>query len=295
MVLLVGFHGIDDRSSELLKIWALLRFGHMRWLKILVLGIILAPSSGSTLFAQPNLPFLAQIKAAAENGDAKAQDQLGDAYYGHFDYTNAQIWYRKAAEQGVANSQYQMGEMLIRQGYDFLRKKPKSPEKVDEAMKWYLLSARQRFQKAELELGRDYENGQFLKQDYVEAYRWYSLAHDVPTLEVVAKVYRDQLILKMTQDQINEGERRVQKFLASNGADEAMPIPSFVDHLKLSGISGSEKHLLAIINNHTFEAGEEAQVKIDGRIVKIRCLEVRKDSVLIKVEGVEKQIELKLK
>lgn len=121
------------------------------------------------------------------------------------------------------------------------------------------------------------------------------VAHDVPGLEIMAKEYRDRLILKMTQDQINEGQKRVEHFLATKGANESLPMPSFVDHLKLNGITGSGGHFLAIINNHTFAAGEDATIKIDGRLVKVRCLEIRDDSVLLKAEAVEKPVVLKLK
>jgi tetratricopeptide (TPR) repeat protein len=266
----------------------------MRWLKTFYVGIILGVFFAGMAFSQSNLPSLAQIKSAAENGDAKAEDQLADAYGRSVDYANAFIWYRKAAEQGVANSQYHLGKMLLNQGYDFTFRKIISHEKIDEAVKWYLLSARQRYQLAEIELARLYKDGQFVKKDYTEAYKWYSLAHDVPGLEVLAKVYRDQLILKMSREQINEGQKKFETFLVTKGTDDPLPLPSFMDHLKLSGISGSGKHLFAIINNHTFEAGEEAQVKIDGRKVVIRCLEIRKDSVLIKVDAGEKPVELKL-
>jgi Sel1 repeat len=258
-------------------------------------GTVLCLWLNASAFSQSSLPALAQTKAAAERGDAKAQDALADAYYHSLDFKSAFIWYRKAAEQGVPNSQYQLGRMLIPQGFDALHNKIISSEKLDEAIKWHVLSARQRFQQAEIDLGRFYEEGQFVKRDYVESYKWYSLAHDVKGMEILGAVRRDQLILKMTNEQISEGQERVARFLAKDGTDEALPEPSFQDHLKLSGISGTQSHLFAIINNHTFEAGEQAQVKIDGRIVNLHCLAIRKDSVVIKADGMEKTMELKLK
>ncbi|MDB6063937.1 MAG: Sel1 domain protein repeat-containing protein [Pedosphaera sp.] len=260
-----------------------------------VLTVILLAGCVGSCFGQSNLPSLAQIKMAAENGDAKAQDKLGDAYQYSRDFTNALVWYRKAAEQGVANSQYELGTLLMNGGYDSMFHRVKSTEKMDEAIKWFILSGRQRFLQAEIALGHFYKDGQGVKKDWVEAYKWYSLAHDGQAFEVVGGVYRDRLVLKMTSEQINEGQERVKKFLASPDKSEPMPEPSFVDHLKLGGISGADNHRLAIINNHTFAAGEDAKVKIDGRVVNIHCLEIREDSVLIKAEGVEKSMELKLK
>lgn len=44
-----------------------------------------------------NLPDLANIKVAAEEGNAQAQDKLGDSYFSSFDYSEAVKWYRLAA------------------------------------------------------------------------------------------------------------------------------------------------------------------------------------------------------
>ena len=49
---------------------------------------------------------------AAEQGDADAQNKLGDMYYDGEgvarDYAEARRWYRKAAEQGFADAQYNL-------------------------------------------------------------------------------------------------------------------------------------------------------------------------------------------
>ena len=54
-------------------------------------------------------------RVRAEQGDARAQDNLGSMYYRGEgvpeDYTEALRWYRKAAEQGYARAQYDLGCM----------------------------------------------------------------------------------------------------------------------------------------------------------------------------------------
>lgn len=250
--------------------------------------------SASLCFGQQSSPpALAEVKAAAEHGDAKAQDKLGDAYSGWTDNTNALVWYRKAAEQGVANSQYNLGRILMGKGITL--GKVSSADLTDEAIRWYLKAASQDNKPAQMALAQLYEDGPVLRQDYAEAYKWYTLAHRRIGLEVVAKVYLDRLVLKMSQEQITDGQQRVEKYLTAPGAAVEMPELSFVGKLKLSGISGPVNHRLAMINNHTFEAGEEGQIKIEGRVVKIRCLEIRPDSVLIKAESVEKVKELRIR
>jgi hypothetical protein len=55
--------------------------------------------------------------------------------------------------------------------------------------------------------------------------------------------------------------------------------------LVLKGIVGSANRRLAVINNATLETGEESPVRVpDGR-VRVRCLEIGEDYVLIRVEG----------
>lgn len=55
--------------------------------------------------------------------------------------------------------------------------------------------------------------------------------------------------------------------------------------LQLKGLSGLRGHRLAMINNHTFEVGEEGDVVTSSGRVRVRCLAIRDDSVLIQVNG----------
>ena len=60
----------------------------------------------------------------------------------------------------------------------------------------------------------------------------------------------------------------------------AQPV-SLTAELRLGGISGSAEHRLAIINNKTFESGEEGDVISGVDKVRIRCVEIKPDSVII--------------
>src|SRR6185436_15657132 len=46
-------------------------------------------------------------------------------------------------------------------------------------------------------------------------------------------------------------------------------------NLALKGISTLKEKRLAIINNKTFEANEEAAVRVNGLLVNVKCIEVR--------------------
>jgi len=64
--------------------------------------------------------------------------------------------------------------------------------------------------------------------------------------------------------------------------------------LKLTGVTGGVKPI-ATINNLTFAAGEEQEVKVEGGRLKIRVLEIREKSVVINVEKQPLPLELKLR
>ena len=66
-----------------------------------------------------------------------------------------------------------------------------------------------------------------------------------------------------------------------------------VRDLVLKGISGGKDRRLALINNRTVENGEEAEFKFGNRTVKVRCVEIREKSVVIRVDGQSKEIFLR--
>ena len=58
-------------------------------------------------------PDLSDVRAEAEKGDAQAEFDLGVIYYDgtgvEQDFTEATKWFRKAAEQGLAEAQFILG------------------------------------------------------------------------------------------------------------------------------------------------------------------------------------------
>jgi hypothetical protein len=58
-----------------------------------------------------------------------------------------------------------------------------------------------------------------------------------------------------------------------------------VSSLVLRGISGSPGHRLAIINNHTFAAGDEGEVVTPHTRIHIRCVEIKDNSVVVESGG----------
>ena len=244
-------------------------------------------------FPQQPLPDLAQIKAAAENGDAQAQDKLGDRYEGHFSFSAAAGWFRKAAEQGVAHAQWRLGLMLLDGRKTFGESSVAVPKGTDEGVKWLLLAANQGLGGAQFDLGYCYEKGNGVKQDRMEAYKWYRLGSKKNGLLGTMKL--DPLILKMSQEQIQQRERRVKDFTPHRTAKEELPDPQYVQDIVLKSISGPPDRRFALINNQTLGKGETARIKAGQKTVTVRCLEIKEKSVVIQIEGIEQPKEIGLK
>ena len=88
--------------------------------------------------------------------------------------------------------------------------------------------------------------------------------------------------------------RRSEKIAGSTSTQTSVPAPSknVFDHLQLKGILGNSSRRLALINNHTFEVGEQAEVKtLEGRL-NIRCWEIRNRSVVVSFVGESQRKEL---
>ena len=72
--------------------------------------------------------------------------------------------------------------------------------------------------------------------------------------------------------------------------DAAPPDPTVPSFIMLKGISIAQGRKLAIINNYTLGEGEERELKANGQVLKIRCIEIKERSVIIESGGATKEI-----
>jgi FOG: TPR repeat, SEL1 subfamily len=115
-------------------------------------------------------------------------------------------WYRKAAEQGYTNAQYNLGVMYAN-GEGVL-------EDDKEAVRWYRKAAEAGNIEAQNNLGIMYINGEGVLQDYVTSYAWANIAgangYDVKRFK------SEYLEKKMTPEQIAEAEALAKKMIKKN-------------------------------------------------------------------------------
>ena len=84
------------------------------------------------------------------------------------DYEAAEVWYRKAAEQGHADAQYNLGVMYYK-GHGIARDYKAAAELCRNA-------AEQGDVNAQYLLGLMYYKGQGLSQNNIEAHKWFNIA-----------------------------------------------------------------------------------------------------------------------
>ena len=115
---------------------------------------------------------LADLKEGAQQGDARAQFNLGWCYSKGKGVTKDAVeavkWYRMAAEQGDADAQFNLGNRY----YDG----EGVTKDMVEAVKWYREAAEQGDADAQANLGSRYCNGEGVAKDAVEAVKWYRKA-----------------------------------------------------------------------------------------------------------------------
>ena len=110
-----------------------------------------------------------ELKARAKSGDVDAQYDLGTFYSNKGgkgrgrtkDNQQAVFWYTKAAEQGLASAQFDLGRMYVTgKGVT---------QDVEQGVAWQLKAAEQGLASAQFAIGKRYFLGADLIQDYQQA------------------------------------------------------------------------------------------------------------------------------
>ncbi len=115
---------------------------------------------------------LSTWRSMAEQGDARAQNNLGILYRNGEgliqDFEQARAWLLRSAAQGHAQAQYSLGVM-----YDYGNG---VPQNYPEALRWYQKAAALGNADAQYNLGVFYAEGRGVSQSLAEAAQWYAKA-----------------------------------------------------------------------------------------------------------------------
>jgi len=83
-------------------------------------------------------------------------------------------------------------------------------------------------------------------------------------------------------------KRLLPKPVVSTGGTQLKP-----DWLVLNGFSAAPNGKLAMINGRTFAIGEESTLKHGAQSMKVKCIDIKDDSVVVEVNGSTKELKLR--
>ena len=151
---------------------------------------------------------LSWFRKAADKGDGEAQVFLGSAYSNgdgvKVDFNKAVKWYSKAAEAGISEGQYNLAYAHTFGAGGVVKDEAK-------AVELYTIAANQGHVWAQSNLGFMYYNGDGVKADNVQAYKWWLLASekgDKPAKQVLGEIRPS-----MTGGEIKAAERLANSFV----------------------------------------------------------------------------------
>ena len=113
------------------------------------------------------------------------------------DAKQAVTWYRKAAEQGFAEAQHNLGAMYT-DGEGVA-------QDAKQAVAWCRKAAEQGLPQAQYSLGLRYAEGLDVPQDNRQAYAWLSVAF--ANGHSSAKKYRDLVAKRLSKSQLEDAQR----------------------------------------------------------------------------------------
>jgi TPR repeat protein len=152
-------------------------------------------------------------RLAADQGHAFAQYNVGFMYRNGLgvpqDNAEAVRWYRLAADQSYAFAQGNLG-FMYRNGLGV-------PRDNAEAVRWYRLAADQGNANAQFNLGVMFENGHGVLQNYALAHMWYNISSANGFDD--AAVFRDDLVTRMTPEQVADAQERARVCMGSGYRD----------------------------------------------------------------------------
>jgi TPR repeat protein len=234
-------------------------------------------------FGQLGAASVGELKLRAEEGDASAQDKLAESYLSSFYFTEATKWFLAAAEKGVVNSQWRLGQIYVGGKSGFPQRSSAVPADPKQGVRWLKKAAYVGHTAAQIDLARCYEVGKGVTKDNAEAYKWFGIAAKKDT--ILARGYHNQLALKMKPAEIQDGDRRIASFVVGT-------TPSVWELIELKGITGTAARRLAIVNSTTVGVGEQVALTLGGEKVPVTCENIGDQSVTLSVRGESRELRL---
>ncbi len=225
------------------------------------------------------------FRRAAEQNLAQAQYNLGVCYRDGDgvakDEAEVVKWFRKAAEQNYTDAQCNLG-------FCYAHGDGVTKDEV-EAVKWYRKAAEQNDAGAQNNLGFCYAEGQGVTKDEVEGYKWFLLAAGQgfdPAKENVAASES-----RLTREQIAEGQKLARNFKPSQASEVNAPSSGNETADSNPTATGTGFFITddgyLISNYHVVEDAAKVRLLTSAGVINARVVKVdpANDLALLKAKG----------
>jgi hypothetical protein len=160
---------------------------------------------------------IGEVQRKARSGDLRAQYELGLRFANGMgvvqDWTQAMLWFDKAANRGIGSAQWRVGIGYLR-GIGLERNDARAAE-------WFKRAASQGHIGAQLALAELYSNGIGVPQDDVRAFVWDAIANGVQQVSSdnlgAAPGDLNLIAARMTPAQLEEANRRLSIWWTRHG------------------------------------------------------------------------------
>ncbi len=232
-----------------------------------------------------SMPDAGELKLKAESGDVIAANAYAESCFGRFYFSESVKWFQIAAEAGITNAQWHLGEMLLH-GKSFLERSVAA--KPAEGFRWLQHAALQGHTESQWEVGRAFKDGVGAKRDLDQAFYWLQIAASQG--HILAGVIRDQMVTKMSAADVQRIRERASEFRPF-----ARDVKQVLwDGIKLKGIFGTASHRLALINETTLGDSEVGTLKMGAGKLRARCSQITPNSAVVELIDVGDKRQLRL-
>jgi S1-C subfamily serine protease len=236
-------------------------------------------------------PEVVELTRKAEQGDAEAQYNLAVIYDLGIgvtkSYAESGKWYLKAANQGLAEAQFQLGVRYFEFGKS-------ARENFTTAFTWFFKAANQGVAEAQYNVGVMYQLGRGVPQNKAEAYKWFNIAGAQGYTKAIFA--RETLGAELKPDELVEGDRRAAAFTPKRGFHALASNPAGPNATPKSSGTGffvTDDGFL-VTNHHVVEENGNYLVKTKSGSypAKIIKTDPTNDIALLKVTGSFKALPL---
>jgi hypothetical protein len=131
--------------------------------------------------------------------------------------------------------------------------------------------------------------------DPIAAYAWLIVFSQTPNSAMLGRLEMNEMNLSLSTDDIRRAQSLASYWMAGHWQLPVIRVIPAGDHrLKATAIATGLKIPFAVINGQTLSPGESASIALNPETVRLKCIKIEDNSVLVAIEGEDQPRVLRL-